>query len=421
MKEDRLLQECIEYFSHKGFSRVLELIYNKYRSLGRFSGRVVLEKPDPVEKEMLSRYFGRIISGDRVVINVKEFAQKRFEQTKFSSLDFKDVLSYVLKKDVLTKKEEKESKQRQISDFLEKLEKLLANGADNEFVFQTVKENFKWFEGYFKKYSEEKLLGILSCSIKAAATKPEKIESLAVFATRIAHDPHFFDEDRDSGKIFLKILCLLKNVEYPKSSEEKAELLYMHNIIIDELSNWCLVYGIGAITENEKEDEALKIFALQRKPVILPLYTIKDYKQFFGYSKKIVVVENPAVFSILMQDLTDISLICTNGQLRLSTKILLESLSKAGFTIFYSGDFDPEGLLIADRIVQNYGAIPLCMDEENYLLSLSNNRISQKRLVMLRNIQSEQLLSVCRKMNEVRLSGYQEKIVDRLLKKIKTI
>lgn len=421
MKEDRLLQECIEYFSHEGFARVLELIYNKYRSLGRFSGRVVLEKPDATEKEMLSRYLGRIINGDRVVINVKEFAQKRFEQTKFSSLDFKDVLSYVLKKDVLTKKEEKESRQRQISGFLEKLKKLVANGADNEFVFQAVKENFKWFEGYFKKYSEEKLLDILSCSIKAAATKPEKIESLAVFATRIAHDPHFFDEDRDSGKIFLKILSLIKNVEYPKSSEEKAELLYMHNIVIDELSNWCLVYGIGAITENEKEDEALKIFALQRKPVILPLYTIKDYKQFFGYSKKIVVVENPAVFSILMQDLTDISLICTNGQLRLSTKILLESLSKAGFTIFYSGDFDPEGLLIADRIVQNYGAIPLCMDEESYLLSLSNNRISQKRLVMLRNIQSEQLLSVCRKMNEVKLSGYQEKIVDRLLKKIKTI
>jgi len=420
MKEDRLLQECIEYFSHKGFSRVLELIYDKYRSLGRFSGRIVLEKPDATEKEMLSRYLGRIISGDKVVINVKEFAQKRFEQTKFSSLDFKDVLSHVLKKDVLTKKEEKESRQKQLSGFLEKLEKQLANGADSECVFQAVKENFKWFEGYFKKYSEEKLLSILRHSIKAAATKPEKIESLAVFATRIAHDPHFFDEDRDSGKIFLKILSLLKNVEYPKSSEEKAELLYMHNIIIDELSNWCLVYGIGAITEKEKEDEALKIFALQKKPVILPLYTIKDYKQFFGYSNKIVVVENPAVFSMLMQACSDISLICTNGQLRLSTKILLESLSKEGFTIFYSGDFDPEGLLIADRIVQNYGAIPLCLDEESYLLSLSNNRISQKRLVMLRNVKSPELFDVCSKMKELKLSGYQERIVDRIVEKLKS-
>jgi len=420
MSDKKLLQECIEYFSHKGFSRVLELIYDKYRSLGRFSGRVVLEKPDPVEKEMLSRYLGRIISGDKVVINVKEFAQKRFEQTKFSSLDFKDVLSHVLKKDVLTKKEEKESRQKQLSSFLEKLEKQLANGTDSECVFQAVKENFKWFEGYFKKYSEEKLLNILSHSIKAAATKPEKIESLAVFATRIAHDPHFFDEDRDSGKIFLKILSLLKNVEYPKSSEEKAELLYMHNIVIDELSNWCLVYGIGAITENEKEDEALKIFALQKKPVILPLYTIKDYKQFFGYSNKIVVVENPAVFSMLMQACSDISLICTNGQLRLSTKILLESLCKGGFTIFYSGDFDPEGLLIADRIVQNYGAIPLCLDEESYLLSLSNNRISQKRLVMLRNVKSPELFDVCSKMKELKLSGYQERIVDRIVEKLKS-
>lgn len=420
MKEDRLLQECIEYFSHKGFARVLELIYIKYRSLGRFSGKVVLENPQPVEKEMLSRYLGRIVSGDRVVVNVKEFAQKRFEQTKFSSLDFKDVLSHVLKKDILTKKEEKESRQKQLSGFLEKLEKQLVNGADSECVFQAVKENFKQFESYFKKYSEEKLLNILKICINAAATKPERIESLAVFATKMAHDPHFFDEDRDSGKIFLRILSLLKNVEYPKSSEEKAELLYMHNIIIDELSNWCLVYGIGAISENAAEDEALKSFALQKKPVILPLYTIKDYKQFFGYSKKIVVVENPAVFSMLMQACSDISLICTNGQLRLSTKIVLESLSKEGFTIFYSGDFDPEGLLIADRIIQNYNATPVCMDEESYLLSLSKNKISQKRLVMLRNVKSPELFDVCNKMRELKLSGYQERIVDRIVEKLKS-
>ncbi|BCS82180.1 TIGR02679 domain-containing protein [Anaerocellum diazotrophicum] len=420
MKEDRLLQECIEYFSHKGFVRVLELIYNKYRSLGRFSGKVVLENLQPVEKEMLSRYLGRIVSGDRVVVNVKEFAQKRFEQTKFSSLDFKDVLSHVLKKDILTKKEEKESRQKQLSGFLEKLEKQLANGADSECVFQAVKENFKQFEGYFKKYSEEKLLNILKVCLKAAATKPERIESLAVFATKMAHDPHFFDEDRDSGKIFLRILSLVKNVEYPKSSEEKTELLYMHNIIIDELSNWCLVYGIGAISEDGTEDEALKSFALQKKPVILPLYTIKDYKQFFGYSKKIVVVENPAVFSMLMQACSDISLICTNGQLRLSTKIVLESLSKEGFTIFYSGDFDPEGLLIADRIIQNYNAVPVCMDEESYLLSLSKNKISQKRLVMLRNVKSPELFDVCNKMRELKLSGYQERIVDRIVEKLKS-
>lgn len=420
MKEDRLLQECIEYFSHKGFARVLELIYNKYRSLGRFSGKVVLENLQPVEKEMLSRYLGRIVSGDRVVINVKEFAQKRFEQTKFSSLDFKDVLSHVLKKDVLTKKEEKENKEKQLSSFLEKLKKQVESEPAAEKVYLVVKENFKQFEGYLKKYSEEKFLGILNLCIKAAATKPEKIESLAVFATKIAHDPHFFDEDRDSGKIFLRILSLLKNAEYPKSSEEKAELLYMHNIIIDELSNWCLVYGIGAISEDAAEDEALKIFALQRKPVILPLYTIKDYKQFFGYSKKIVVVENPAVFSMLMQTCSDISLICTNGQLRLSTKIVLESLSKEGFTIFYSGDFDPEGLLIADRIIQNYGAVPICMDEESYLLSLSKNKISQKRLVMLRNVKSPELFDVCSKMRELKLSGYQEKIVERIVERLKS-
>lgn len=38
---------------------------------------------------------------------------------------------------------------------------------------------------------------------------------------------------------------------------------------------------------------------------------------------------------------------------------------------------------------------------------------------MLKNVKSAQLQSVCKKMKELQLAGYQERIVDRIVEKLK--
>jgi DNA topoisomerase IA len=48
-----------------------------------------------------------------------------------------------------------------------------------------------------------------------------------------------------------------------------------------------------------------------------------------------------------------VSLICTSGQLNLSYHIDLDKIKDLEF-IYYAGDFDPEGLLIADKIKLKY-------------------------------------------------------------------
>ena len=43
-----------------------------------------------------------------------------------------------------------------------------------------------------------------------------------------------------------------------------------------------------------------------------------------------------------------------NGQPRLSSLLLLDLFAKAKMEVWYAGDFDPEGLLIAQKLKQYY-------------------------------------------------------------------
>ena len=85
---------------------------------------------------------------------------------------------------------------------------------------------------------------------------------------------------------------------------------------------------------------------------MLTLYTLSRLKEVYG-EKEIYILENPSVFSWLCQQYPDKSFVCTNGQLRFSAFVLLDQLSRTS-DLFYSGDHDPEGLLIAQKLKLRY-------------------------------------------------------------------
>ena len=70
-------------------------------------------------------------------------------------------------------------------------------------------------------------------------------------------------------------------------------------------------------------------------------------------SKRVYIVENPAVFSVLVNEWPEETLLCGNGQNRLATLVLLD-LFDTDTIFWYAGDFDPEGLQIAQRLKQRY-------------------------------------------------------------------
>lgn len=108
---------------------------------------------------------------------------------------------------------------------------------------------------------------------------------------------------------------------------------------------------------------------------------------------------------------------CMNGQPRLSAVLFLDLLWESGVKVYYAGDFDPEGLLIAQKVKQYYKGefFYWHMSPRDYQDARSGEEISAKRLKMLERIQDEELLETAGEIQKSRKAGYQENIWERYL------
>ena len=104
-----------------------------------------------------------------------------------------------------------------------------------------------------------------------------------------------------------------------------------------------------------------------------------------------------------------------NGQPRLASILVLDLLVKSNVKIYYSGDLDPEGLLIAQKLRQYYKGdfFYWHMEIEDYRNGISKEVISDKRKKILDRIKDEELLPVANLMKEYCVAGYQENILDK--------
>lgn len=105
---------------------------------------------------------------------------------------------------------------------------------------------------------------------------------------------------------------------------------------------------------------------------------------------------------------------CMNGQPRLASLLVLDLLAKTNTIVYYAGDLDPEGLLIAQKLAQYYkGEFHYwCMDENHYEKCRSKEKISAKRMKILEKIRDERLLPVVEQIKMYEVSGYQELLKD---------
>ena len=124
------------------------------------------------------------------------------------------------------------------------------------------------------------------------------------------------------------------------------------------------------------------------------------------------MVENPAVFSMLIEKYSEISAICTNGQPRFSNLLLMDLLSKNSI-FYYSGDFDPEGLFIAQKLKKRYKErlVLWNYDREHYEQMKSDVILTEKRLALLDNITCEELIPMKRWIQAEKKAGYQENVM----------
>lgn len=128
------------------------------------------------------------------------------------------------------------------------------------------------------------------------------------------------------------------------------------------------------------------------------------------------VFENPTVFSEILYKTGKMkpSLICTLGNFKLASLILMDKLVQSGAKIYYSGDFDPEGIVMADKLKQRYGEnVALWRySKEDYINIKSSVQLEDYRIKKMNNIKSEELREIVEFICINKTAAYQELLID---------
>lgn len=193
--------------------------------------------------------------------------------------------------------------------------------------------------------------------LRALAALPAPVEPLPVFAQRLAGDPHALDADRTAGRLLLRALGHLNpEIAADSEAEQRSALLAAVGLATDDVSSTVLVAGLVG------EGVLLQAARAAGVSLALPLRTLMGWDRAQGWGGTAFVVENPAVFSGLLDALADRpgsarpTLVCTSGQLSLAARRLLDMLVQGGTVLHYSGDRDAAGLAIARGLQRRYGA-----------------------------------------------------------------
>ncbi|MBD1379524.1 TIGR02679 family protein [Metabacillus arenae] len=428
------VDELLAYLKgESGFDRLLPKLIDRYRSLGRIGGSIKLSGLKPNEKEAFTTFFRKDYTHQSsATISFKSF-EEALLKTKFAGVTIIEILEAYAGSKVITKKAELESNHRIKEQFF--YEQINKHPALSMWLHY-VKEKGRGTRRLHALYDENRLqLEEIFRNVDNALSKLPKegsqFERLPFFSQKVTKDPHAFDLDTEQGKAFLNILqfLLLQKGELSfinslPSSEEANDILQSFHLLRDDLLNF--VTCTGLIGYDQKGVHPVWESANDSKSMInFPLREIIKLEQCRPFSGQAVfIVENSGVASAILDRWPfpyPPPLICTHGQFKLAALLLIDMLVKNMVTIFYSGDFDPEGLQMAQRLKKRApnSVVLWRYDLDSYYKSLSKKEIKEDRLSILSSIDLEELQVVKQDMLAKKQPGYQEELVHDLIHDMK--
>ncbi len=444
-----LLRQAVEYFKReKGFHRLLNQFISKYRSLGRIGGSVKLEALTDAEREALSSLLRRDYSKQKSAAVALEDFEKALQRTRFSGIGLKELLEGYQGEDILTRAAMENRYQSQKKLFWQTLYDRHSH-ENCRLWLSHIQKKGRGTRGVHRAYDQNPLLlkSQLEAVLSALAQLPgegrgiKQYERLPFFAGRITGDPHSFDLDTEQGRLLLSALQFLRghqDNEYgfntSLNAEEKTELLGHFGIVRDDLLNFATCSGILGFRENEAEPASFWRSAWEEGAVLnAPLREILKLERFtpaISYyrgnkEKAVFMLENSGVYSELLDHLKTKEappVICTHGQIKLANLILLDKLVQNGTTVYYSGDFDPEGLLMAQRLLLRYGSgVKLWhYGLDDYRGALSEVELEEARINKLQGVLVPELARVRDEIKKYKQAAYQEHFVASLVADMET-
>lgn len=394
-----------------GLNRLMREFKQKYISLGRYSGTVVLKNVSADESNALSNLFGRNVRVGDVFKTSFIQLEKNISYSKYAGFSWDKLFYYYFNENIISNKEKKNEEKNLEQQFFKSI---IDENKDKKII--TIYEELIQSDDLSKmvnnkyKRNRELLKHDLNNIILLLDNIPSTPTSLSVYSS-LTGDPHYLDLGGHNINLFLRVLSLMKNIEYPNSTIDKISLLEQINVYVDPISNFVITYkivGNNILNELSNKNEVVNLNLSN----ILGLSSNIDTNQ-----KRVYIFENPSILNSL-KDL-NVPMIITSGMPNLSLYKLLDVLERNGNKLYYNGDFDPEGLLIAQKLKDKYLNLELFgYNEENYLLNKSDKKISDSRLSKLNLISDDKLVVIKNLLFKHKYASYQENNMDAIKKYI---
>lgn len=390
----------LDYFKNPGFKRFIIGVKNKYQTLGRFTGIIKLENITEEEKIALEKFFGEKYNvGDSISISLKKF-DKLILKSKFIDFNYMTLIKYCLDlEEIKTNKDKRQETEDMYLDFMEDILNIMQNKELVDFLVDKLSRKTNFNKIIRTRYTKNKneLKDILLKIDKLFSNKPNYPISLPMYA-RITGNPHFLDFNTSTGSLFLKILSNMEDKKID-TIQDKWDLLENINVYNDTISNYTM-------TNNLLGDKDLEEFNKKFGPINLNIDNVTNLNIIKGVNNKIYIFENPSLLNYFKKQ--NISIIITSGIPNLSFYKLMEKIDK-NTDIYYNGDFDPEGVLIANKLKILFPRLNLmCYNKGDYLNTCPNEFLNSRRLKKLEHINISELREIKEILKENKMSGYQE-------------
>ena len=430
------LQQCVQYFKEREeFKGLLKKSKEKYRSLGRIGGNIKVTLLSKAEQDAFEAFFQiRYPVGEESKISL-QLIEDKIGESRFGEFSLPEIMEAYFGEKLISRKDIKAEKDKRINQFWHDLKKEYEGTFVGEWLEMLHRSKDAFYHEITRTFFEGKeapipsgpdwvaMMGRLKVYLTAGNSLPilnNRIERLPVFATRVTGDPHFFDVGTTGNRFLTNMIYYyLGQRRYDILENTKIQLFYEAGILKEDLLNYTTIYGFRLYKKDGLEHSGAKGFFKEKEPFHLTLRTFSDIKRIKASTKLVHIVENSGVFSELIDRLAgkDVPLICTGGQLHVSSQIFLDMLVEDGFTLRYSGDFDPEGVEIARKLKKRYGESFLYWRYgiEDYRKAMSNKEITRDRLYRLEKIDDEALKEIIEVMKTERKAGYQEALLAEMM------
>lgn len=422
-------KDCAKYFKERSsYHRIMKELRRIYQKYGELKGNVIFGDASDDE----CRAADAIVNPKRAFMPpVLKFGAVDFEKglrkTVFRDVNLKEVVECYFGECIVTNKEQKVSKTQNITAFFNQITAEFENSPCKKWLVAMAEQKKFGYRTIIKEYNvscENALIIIKNvCTAideRCDSNDPEPIQ-LAVLSALVTGDSHYFDTSYPAGRLLIYGLSYIAEIADANGAENIKRVYAAFGIEPDNISCAAAAVGVRLYYSDKTEHPAFKIFADNSEICLISAAGLLEIKYAKTDSGVVFIVENQMVFSALYSIAAEhgLCLLCTSGQLKIAGIKLIGMLVEAGCEIYYAGDFDPEGLQIADKLLKRYprrNVHTWRMNVEDYESIEKGDNISARRLKKLKTIESDELIAVSRAIEHSGKAAYQELLISAMKK-----